>query len=167
MTFGAAPILDFDGTIAHLGVDWVGLRRSLNVERIDELWSRPGDWSVVAVEEIKAAAHAVPVAPVIERLSAVRCFSVLTSNDSVAVLRFFDRFPPLKRRLRMVVGREELGGPKTEFTRFESGVLKCLSANRQEQTQERSVYVGDSQFELEFALRLGLNAIDVAELMGD
>ena len=166
MTLGVAPVLDFDGTMARLGVDWATLRQRLHVARINELWARGGeDWSVVADAEIDAAGVAPPIAPVVALLSTVRRFTVLTSNDAAAVHRFVGRFPSLQHRLALVVGRQELGGPKTDFTRFETGVRKCLAASGQEQTADPAVYVGDSQFELDFAQRLGLKVIDVKDLL--
>jgi hypothetical protein len=162
---GLAPVLDFDGTLTHLGVDWVGLRQELGVDRIDDLWSRAGNWNIVAEAEIAAASVAAAVAPVATILSAVRCFAVLTSNDARAVTRFVERFPALRDRLAIVVGREELGGPKTDFARFEVGMQQCLEATEQHRGGERAVYVGDSPYELDFALRLGLNVVDVEDLV--
>ena len=37
---GRAPIVDFDGTLARLDVDWDGLRRSLGLGSLDDLWRR-------------------------------------------------------------------------------------------------------------------------------
>lgn len=162
---GLAPVLDFDGTLARLDVDWVGLRRSLKVERIDDLWSRNDtDWNAVVVAEVSAAETAEAVAPVVAILSAVRCFAILTSNDSEAVRRFVSRYPELENRLTVVIGRRELGGPKTDFNRFEVGVRQCLAANNLLSDGEQTVYVGDSKYELEFAHRLGLKAVDVEDL---
>jgi phosphoglycolate phosphatase-like HAD superfamily hydrolase len=166
LMLGLAPVLDFDGTLTNLAIDWAKLRRRLNVERIDELWSRPNDWSIVSSEEIGAAEIADPIRPVVDGLSRVRDFAVLTSNDAAAVHRFVDRFPLLKVRLRLVIGRHELGGPKTDFSRFESGVRRCLVATGQDQGQAIPVYVGDSQFELDFARKMGMRAVDVKELTG-
>jgi phosphoglycolate phosphatase-like HAD superfamily hydrolase len=162
---GLAPVLDFDGTLADLEVDWVELRRSLKVDRIDDLWYRSGGWDTVTAAEIEAATVASPVIPV-ELLSTVSCFSVVTSNAASAVHRFVDRFPVLKQRLSIVVGREELGGPKTEFKRFELGVQRCLEATDQQRTESPSTYVGDSDYELDFARRLGMRAVDVRDLIG-
>jgi hypothetical protein len=161
---GLAPVLDFDGTLATLDVDWAGLRRRLNVDHIDDLWSRGGDWNAVIDAEVSAASTAEAVTPVVTILSTVRCFAILTSNDARAVRRFLSRFPELVNRLTVVVGRRELGGPKTDFTLFEIGVRHCLAANDLLRDREQSVYVGDSAYELDFARRLGLKAVDVKDL---
>jgi phosphoglycolate phosphatase-like HAD superfamily hydrolase len=162
--FGPAPVLDFDGTIAHLGVDWGALRRQLGVDRIDELWSRAGEWGAVSDAEIKAASTAEAIRAVTEILSTVRCFAVLTSNDAGAVYRFLDRFPTLKCRLTIVVGRTELGGPKTDFPIFEGGVRRCVEATELLRNGAQSVYVGDSEYELDFAHRLGMRVVHVKDL---
>jgi phosphoglycolate phosphatase-like HAD superfamily hydrolase len=159
---GLAPVLDFDGTLAQLDVDWPALRAKLNVERIEELWSRANGWDVVTDAEVRAAETALPVLPA-AMLSGVRCFAVLTSNDARAVRRFMDRFPQLRERLTTVVGREELGGPKSDFACFELGIRQCMDAMN---IDELTTYVGDAPYELDFARRLGLTAIDVRELVG-
>jgi phosphoglycolate phosphatase-like HAD superfamily hydrolase len=163
---GRAPILDFDGTLVNLDVDWGGLRDTLAVERIDDLWDQPETgWSVVANAEMRAASKAPGVAVVLDRLSKVRCFAVLTSNTSDAVHCFVNRFPILKEKLAFVVGRDELGGPKTEFAFFKLGVQACLRATEQLRGRDSAVYVGDAPYELEFASRLGLIAVDVRKLV--
>jgi phosphoglycolate phosphatase-like HAD superfamily hydrolase len=161
--FGPAPVVDFDGTLARLGVDWERLRQRLHVKRIDDLWSQASDWSVVLRAEIRAATVAAPIRGVVDRLAAVDRFAVLTSNDSRAVHRFVDRFPNLKRKLVLVVGRTELGGPKAEFHRFTVGLETCLDALGGG-TRDEAVYVGDSQFELDFARRLGLRVVNVRDV---
>jgi len=161
---GHAPILDFDGTLARLAVDWAGLRRRLQVERIDDLWDRSDGWDAVEVAEVEAAETAAPIAAVVQALSSVRCFAVLTSNHASAVTRFLDRFPDLRVRLATVVGREELGGPKTDFARFERGLQECVTANNASLADEPAVYVGDSRYELDFARALGLRVVDVKDL---
>jgi phosphoglycolate phosphatase-like HAD superfamily hydrolase len=162
---GPAPVLDFDGTIAQLDVDWIELRRQLNVDRIDDLWTKTREWSEVTDAEVRAATTAEVVGPIAAILSKVQGFAVLTSNDARAVHRFMDRFPDLKNRLAIVVGRGELGGPKTDFTLFTEGVQKCLTATDQYRNGEQAVYVGDSSYELDFAHRLGLKAVDVKDLI--
>jgi Haloacid dehalogenase-like hydrolase len=161
---GHAPVIDFDGTLARLDVDWAGLRRRLRVQRIDDLWSKGADWGAVIDAEVSAASTAEVVTPLATILSTVRCFAVLTSNDAGAVRRFLSRFPELENRLTIVVGRRELGGPKTDFTVFELGVRQCLAANDLLSDGEQSVYVGDSAYELDFARRLGMRTVDVKDL---
>jgi FMN phosphatase YigB (HAD superfamily) len=162
LTAGHGLILDFDGTLARLEVDWEGLRLKLGVRSIDDLWagSRDRDWAVVTGAEVAAARHAVPVAAVSKLLGATERFAILTSNSSSAVAAYLERFPELKSRVAAVAGREELGGPKTEFEVFDRGFRTCLAALG----KDSATYVGDRAYELEFARRLGAEAVDVASL---
>jgi hypothetical protein len=162
---GLAPILDFDGTIAYLDVDWSRLRAQFDVERVSDLWNRdPSCWDLVTAAEVGAAAVARPVTATFGYLEETRGFAVLTNNSSVAVHRFFERFPELQRRMKVVVGREELGGPKTDFDRFAPGVARCIAELADGCGGDPRTYVGDSAYELRFAARLGLRAVAVTEL---
>lgn len=165
MTLGLAPVLDFDGTLTHLDVDWVGLRQQLGVERIDDLWSQQYDWKAVTDAEVRAAETAELISPVATMLVTINCFAILTSNSADAVHRFFERFPTLEQRLSIVVGRDELGGPKSDFDFFQVGVAKCLAATDQVGHVEQVTYLGDSPYELDFARRLGMRALDVSQLV--
>ena len=166
MTLGLAPVLDFDGTLTHLEVDWVGLRQQLGVERIDDLWWQKYNWEEVTEAEVRAAETAELITPVAAKLLTINSFAILTSNSSDAVHRFLERFPLLEQRLAIVVGRDELGGPKTEFDSFRVGVTKCLTATHPVGNGEQTTYLGDSPFELDFARRLGLKVLDVSQLTG-
>jgi len=161
---GPAPILDFDGTVAHLQVDWEGLKQQLGIERVSDLWSRPPSaWEAVTTAEVQAAESASAVEPILELLAEVKRFAVLTNNSSRAVQAFFDRFPHLRSRLVAIVGREELRGPKTDFVIFRSGIDRCVAATAAARGGEVTIYVGDAEYELAFAERLGLRAICVSE----
>jgi phosphoglycolate phosphatase-like HAD superfamily hydrolase len=162
LTAGHGPILDFDGTLARLEVDWDDLRRKLGVSRIDDLWagSRDQDWAEVTATEVAAARRAEPVPSVSHLLKTVDRFAILTSNSEKAVAAYLERFPDLQSRVAVVVGREALGGPKTDFDVFERGFRTCLATLAAEST----TYVGDRSYELEFARRLGADAVDVASL---
>jgi phosphoglycolate phosphatase-like HAD superfamily hydrolase len=160
LTAGHEPILDFDGTIARLKVDWEGLRRKLGVQTIDDLWARADGWAEVTAAEVAAAKRADPVLSVSRLLGDTGRFAILTSNSEAAVDAYFERFPALQARVATVVGREALGGPKTDFSIFERGFRACLAALG----TIRTIYVGDRSYELEFARRLGAQAVDVATL---
>ena len=166
MIAGRAPILDFDGTLARLDVDWDGLRRQLGVARIGDLWEA-GDsargWADVTAAEVNAAAAADPVLPVLALIEDARHFAVLSSNSVDAVDVFLERFPTLGARAAVVVGRETLDGPKADFHVFERGYRKCVEA------LERAggvAYIGDQAYELDFAARLGAVVIDAKTLDG-
>jgi phosphoglycolate phosphatase-like HAD superfamily hydrolase len=162
---GAAVVSDFDGTLANLEVSWPHLRETLAVARIEELWKDPDmqRWDAVAQAEIEAARTASPVSFVVRALGSVPDIAVLTSNDERAVETFLDRWPELASRVRVVVGRRTLAGPKTDFEIFSSGYAKCLRAIAGPAPVDIA-YIGDQQYELDFARRLGASTFGVHEL---
>ena len=160
---GRAPILDFDGTIARLDVAWSELRARLGLGRIDEVWASRDErrWDEVTAAEIEAARVARPGPAVGSLMRSLDSFAILTSNAERAVTVFLARFPALEQRVALVVGRETLGGPKTDFEVFARGFALCSVALG---SPARQVYVGDQQYELDFARQLGADAVDVAAL---
>ena len=88
---------------------------------------------------------------------------MLTSNDETAVETFLDRWPDLRARVRAVVGRRALGGPKTDFEVFSSGYAPCLRAIERGGVAAVA-YIGDMSYELDYARRLGAHVFDVSEL---
>jgi phosphoglycolate phosphatase-like HAD superfamily hydrolase len=161
---GPAPVVDFDGTVARLHVRWSELRGQLAVERIDDLWDRQDAdvWRLVTEAEVRAAATAEPVSSVLDELSQSRAFAVLTSNSADAVWRFVSRFDTLAERLITVVGREQLNGPKSVFATFAAGYATCVAATAPTRSGDRVVYLGDMDYELEYAQALGAAPIKVA-----
>jgi phosphoglycolate phosphatase-like HAD superfamily hydrolase len=163
---GPAPLLDLDGTLVKLPVDWPRLRDRLGVRSLDELWDEPHDrWEVVTAEEIEAARCGEPIAQVIEMVSDASCFAILTSNSAAAAVTFIARYPALADRCALVVGREELGGPKSDWQRFRAAFARCVDATALERGRAEVVYVGDAAYELDFATRLGARARSVDELV--
>jgi phosphoglycolate phosphatase-like HAD superfamily hydrolase len=159
---GPAPVVDFDGTLVHLPVDWEGLRAHLGVSRVDDLWAGAGDgWDAVARAEEEAAATASPVPGMLEALAAARAVAVLSNNSERAVWRFLDRFSDLGALVATVVGRETLGGPKREYHVFARGFTRCVKATEHARAGGSVVYVGDQHYELRFARRLGARALHV------
>ena len=158
----SAVITDFDGTLAMLGVPWDALREALAVERIADLWRETDRqrWETVTRAEIEAARTALPVARVIRALDSVAAIAILSNNDEDAIRVFLKRFPPLCSRVRHVVGRRALNGPKTDFVVFSEGFDACKRAL----TVQDVTYIGDMTYELEFARSLGARAIDVKAL---
>lgn len=162
---GAAVVSDFDGTLAHLDIAWDALRETLSVARIEDLWADPQTqgWETVTRAEVDAARTAAPVPFVMHALSSVRAIAVLTSNDETAVETFLDRWPDLRSRVRTVVGRRTLAGPKTDFEIFSAGYARCCAAIAANDPA-RIAYLGDRAYELDFARRLGAEPFGVAEL---
>jgi phosphoglycolate phosphatase-like HAD superfamily hydrolase len=165
---GRAPVVDFDGTVAVLDVPWGDLRTRLEVQRIDELWARPGDgWGLVASAEEDAAARAAPVLAVVEALREAHAVAVLTSNSEASVRRFLGRHDELQRVVVAVIGRESLAGPKSDYDVFARGFQKCVDATAgARRSGEKVVYVGDQSYELHFARKLGAHAVHVKEVAG-
>jgi hypothetical protein len=162
---GPAPIVDFDGTLARLVVDWEGLRRNLGVHSLDDLWQRDaGAWATVTEAEVAAAQTAEPVAGMVAELGACRGFAVLTSNAEAAVRAFCARFPALEKRLVAVAGRESLRGPKRDPRCFGIGFEICAAATGPLRPGLTPTYVGDLPWELRFAADLGATAFDVVDV---
>lgn len=158
---GPTPILDFDGTITHLPVDWPSLRRRLGIQHILDIWdNHTPSWTAVTKAEVEAAMISEPLHPVFDELGKIPRFAVVSSNATVCVRTFFDRFPALGRRVALVVGRDELGGPKTDFDRFARAIWQCAAALEFREAQHSLTYVGNEPYELEFARRLGLRTVD-------
>jgi len=163
---GVAPIVDFDGTLADLQVPWDQLRSQLAVDRIQDLWSTPSDieWTLVTEAEVRAA-HAAPSLPLVTRCTnQTHAMAILTNNSERAVEQFLARFPDLRARVLLIVGRETLGGPKDEFDVFEAGFQRCAAATAEMRDGAGTVYVGDQAYELRFAARLGAHALHVSEV---
>ena len=165
MTAGPAPIVDFDGTLATLPVEWEALRQALGVHRIDDLWKRdPGAWAEVTEAEVAAARAAAPVTAMLDELLGCRGFAVLTGNAEAAVRAFCARFAGLEQRLVAVAGRESLRGPKSDPRCFAVGYEICAAATAPLRPGQPPIYVGDLPWELRFASDLGATAIDVIEI---
>ena len=162
---GTAVVSDFDGTLAQLTIPWQSLRETLAVQRIEELWNDAdtGRWAVVTRAEVDAAQLAPPIAHVFEALADVTEIAVLSNNDETAIETFLDRWPPLRERVRAVVGRRALGGPKTDFANFSAGYARCVAALTPA-VAHTITYIGDMSYELGYARRLGAHAFDVKEL---
>lgn len=164
---GPAPILDFDGTIAHLDIDWAELRRLLGVTRIADLWN--GDtgeaWATVTAAETAAAVMAPAAEPVVAALEESVEFAVLTNNSEAAVFAFLERFPRVAARAVVVVGRETLGGPKTDYDVFSRGFWACVAATGAARGSMPVCYVGDQDYELDYARRLGAHVLAAARVV--
>jgi phosphoglycolate phosphatase-like HAD superfamily hydrolase len=173
---GRAPIVDFDGTLARLGVDWAGLRARLGLTSLDELWERVDasadgwtddpTWRAVTAAEIDAARVAEPVAPLVTALASCDGFAVLTGNSEAAVAAFLEITPRLRSLCLAVAGRETLRGSKRDQPAFARGFQRCVDATAAARAGAVPVYVGDLPWELTSARQLGAVAIDVTALGG-
>ena len=66
-----------------------------------------------------------------------------------------------------IVGREALGGPKNNLSRFSDGFSHCAEATARLRGFREVVYVGDQAYELDFARSLGARAVDVSSGVED
>jgi|ERR1035437_179349 phosphoglycolate phosphatase-like HAD superfamily hydrolase len=172
---GRAPIVDFDGTLARLGVDWDGLRARLGITSLDELWTTEAGaggggelegeaWRAVTEAEVAAARQAQPVDLMVSALARCEGFAVLTGNSQAAVDAFLDRRPELGSLCLAVAGRETLRGSKRDPAAFSRGFRRCAEATQKVRGGDALVYVGDLPWELAAARQLGALAIDVTEV---
>jgi phosphoglycolate phosphatase-like HAD superfamily hydrolase len=163
---GPAPIVDFDGTLARLPVAWAELRAQLQIDCIAQLWQTdsPEAWSIVREAEIEAARRATPLEPVCADLENSTSFAVLTANSEDAVTCFLRRFTALDSRVAVIVGRETLAGPKHDYEVFRRGFTSCAMATAPARADGAVTYAGDTDWELEFARRLGAEAVDARRL---
>lgn len=163
---GPAPIVDFDGTLTRLPVTWDELRGRLRVERIGEIWTSldADQWAVVRDAEVDAARRASPLEPIAHYLEQSMAFAILSSNSENAISVFLERFAGLESRTALVIGRESLSGPKDDYAVFARGFARCVEATAVARDDGVVVYVGDADWELEFARRLGAHAVDVRDV---
>lgn len=164
---GPAPIIDFDGTLARLDVPWDDLRTEAGVTHIRDLWNRvPEAWTPVSRAEERSARVADVVPAMQKALGHTSSFAILSNNSEAAVWQFLERFTDLVSRVRLVVGRETLAGPKNDFDVFARGFTACVEATAGARGRSPVVYVGDLSYELAFARRLGGRPIHVDALRG-
>jgi len=160
-------IVDFDGTLVDLAVDWSALRERLGIARMGEIWTRDdeGVFEQVAAAERDGARHGADIAVAMELVESSDGFAVLTDNSASAVAVFLERHGELAHRCAAVVGREVLLGPKRDPKTFERGIEMCMTAL---QVHDRALvtYLGDSQYELQLARAAGLQEVDVRSIAG-
>jgi hypothetical protein len=159
LTVGTALVSDFDGTLVALDIDWASLRRELEVSSILDLWQPAGPgWSRVTEAEVRASTSS-PIVPVGFRTALdFDAVAILTNNSEAAVAAFLARFPDLASRVVAVMGRESLGGPKNDQRVFSSGIDRLTAILGPTRS---FTYMGDQDYELEFASRYTRKILDV------
>jgi phosphoglycolate phosphatase-like HAD superfamily hydrolase len=162
-----SAIFDFDGTLTNLNVDWGELRRELGISRISDIWSLPKSTLNNVINIIsKFETSGLTNVLLIERakLESFQQFSVLTNNSERTVEEFFNELnlDPKQRIIAptKIVGRETLLAPKEEESAFIRGIKLNLAAMNISLSSD-CFYIGDQPYELNFALKSGLNAISV------
>ncbi|MBV8301326.1 MAG: hypothetical protein JOY68_05340 [Candidatus Dormibacteraeota bacterium] len=160
-----ALITDFDGTLVHLAVDWTALRRELGVAAIADAVRRGDAQSLsrIAVAERDGAVRGQPVPEGIDYVLRFPAFAVLTQNSETAVHAFLDQNSQLRRRCRVVLGRETHQQRKRDAPVFAELIERCMKQLEAVDVTEVT-YLGDEAYELELASGIGLRAVDVASL---
>ena len=162
MSAGTSLVSDFDGTLAVLEVDWDELRRELGVLRIQDLWElgHPG-WDRVTEAEVVAARSAAPVPGGLTVALSYESLAVLTNNSERAVEVFLERMPMLANRVVAVMGRESLRGPKNDRAVFLQAMERLGSILG---PTGAATYMGDQDYELDYAKGLVAEVVDVRQL---
>jgi len=157
-------ISDFDETILKLDIAWNEWRKKLKVKKISDLWDQPNSqelWQLLLEAEVQAADRGDFIPHTIDFLEKTQAFAVLTNNGEPAVERALSRIPQLKEKCLIIIGRETLGGPKQERKNFAAGFNKCLDVLPLSKKDSRVYYLGDQDYELEFAQSLKAQPICV------
>ena len=160
-------IFDFDGTITNLRVDWDLLKKNLSITRISEIWNLQDHERQIAFDQVSDfEVKGITLELLIDRniFHYFKQIAVLTNNSEETVNRFFDNLtkdriinPPV-----LVVGRETLQGPKEDQEIFGSAIKLIFNAMNIS-SPENCVYVGDQEYELHYAKKIGLNAIGISK----
>ncbi len=163
---GPAPVVDFDGTVTLLPVDWEALRDAAGVPFIEDLWRTGGldVWAAVTEAEMEAVEQAHPIEATFRALGDVEAFAILSANSEASIHTFLARYPDVAVKVRLVVGRETLNGSKRDPDRFAHGFQLCRAATERERDGTPVIYVGDRQYELELARAAGAHALHVSDL---
>lgn len=163
---GPAPVVDLDGTVVRLPVDWSGLRRDLGVGSLRELTVDDVRWAVVQQHEEAAADIATPLPIICAALAATVAFAVLTANSESSAWRALRR-AGIASRCAAVVGRRSLAGRKDDVDVFRRGLARCVTATADARAGEELVYLGDSAYELDYAARSGARTLSVQAFVQD
>ena len=160
-------IFDFDGSITNLLVDWDSLKKNLSVTRISEIWDLPDLEKQIAfdlVSDYEARGITTKLLFDPKLFNRFKNISILTNNSEGTVARFFENLNKDHEVSQpiLVVGRETLQGPKEKEEIF-GRAIKLIFNVMNIASAENCVYVGDQDYELLFAKKIGLNTIDIRE----
>jgi phosphoglycolate phosphatase-like HAD superfamily hydrolase len=162
-----SAIFDFDGTLTNLDVDWKEVRRALGISRISDIWSLSKstlNYAINVISEFETSGLTNVSLVERERLESFQQFSVLTNNSERTVEYFFKKLnlDPSQRNIAptKIVGRETLLAPKEDEGTFIRGIEINLTAMKISPSTS-CLYVGDQHYELEFAIKSGLNAVSI------
>jgi hypothetical protein len=149
-------IFDFDGTLTQLSVNWQSLRDKLGLKKLSEYWWLPVSEQTLALAEIsRTEMLGLTNKPLIDKQILENCqsWSVLTNNCESTVLAFLQR-EAIAHKPSIILGRESLKGPKEDFEVFKQALHSITEAS----SASAHVYIGDSDYEIEFCSYLGIEA---------
>jgi hypothetical protein len=160
-------IIDFDGTLADLSGNWEGLRSSLGVRSLRDVWNFDDAIKFEMFQQIQN--FEILGLPVLPRINLKICgifekWSILTNNSEETVRVFLESCRPGFgfEEPRRIIGREILGGSKEDFLIFQSAIHEILDMHSSR--AESTLYVGDQSYEKTYALELGLKFEDANPL---
>jgi FMN phosphatase YigB (HAD superfamily) len=165
-------IFDFDGTITNLNVDWNFLKKHIAVDKISEIWNLQECQKFEAINVITEYEIAgLDYGLIIDRetFQLFQKFAILTNNSEETVKIFFNE---LNRDLSLwqikpeeIAGRSKLQGPKESERIFNQQIAFLLRAMKIERPSD-CIYVGDQEYELNFAKRIGLATFHISDFQG-
>jgi hypothetical protein len=155
-------ISDFDGTISVLNVDWTSLRTKLKVKSIEDLLCvgiQPS-WNILRTAELDGVQSQWVSSEVRTILQGSTSFSVFTNNDQDAVEEFFSR-QQTAAKPSSIIDRKKIEGSKKVFEKFKTGITLCMESMGCISTKG-VLYLGDSDYEMSYARKIGLETRLVA-----
>jgi phosphoglycolate phosphatase-like HAD superfamily hydrolase len=162
-------IFDFDGTITNLNVDWNSLKTEIAVEKISEIWNLEESQKIAAIKiisEYEIAGLSFDLIFDREYFELFQKFSILTNNSEETVARFFYELNRnsslIKIKPEKIVGRSKLQGSKENEKIFNDQIV-CLLMAMKIRYPSNCVYIGDQEYELEFAKKIGLETFHIRE----
>lgn len=160
-------IFDFDGTLTNLLVEWSTVKKELSIKRISDLWilkepMRQNAFDIVSAYECQGTENRLNLDRTL--LESISCFSVLTNNSEKTVKYFFELINSDMKFRQInpfsIVGRETLGGPKENEDIFRNGIELIFNQMAISDFSE-CLYVGDQDYELKYAMKIGLKTLDI------
>lgn len=157
-------IFDFDGTLMRLDVNWSEIRNDLGIDSVEEIWSHSEEqqlkeWEKISCAELEAFGRSKAIASTSALLPDLNNFGVLTNNCEEVVAKFLVSVGINPSKVP-IVGRNWLRTSKKNFERFSQGVAQiALTSSYPENFFNLNLgYLGDSTYELDYALELGFQS---------
>jgi phosphoglycolate phosphatase-like HAD superfamily hydrolase len=156
-------IFDFDGTLMQLDVDWTEIRSDLDIDSVEEIWGHSEEqqlkeWEKISSAELEAFGRSKTIASTSSLLPDLN-FGVLTNNCEEVVTRFLFSvgINPISIP---IIGRNWLKTSKKNFGRFSQAVSHITStlSSSKNLLNLNLGYMGDSTYELDYALELGFQS---------